>query len=1453
MHNLYELVCSGKGQIMLVGGAEGCGKSSLIKHFAKKASEIKKCRTLSFQCRGASIVDSYTLLYRLILGNKCDENQRVFFETAEPSAIADYFYDILNKLSDNTPLIIIADDLQYCNPDIYSMFYALVRRIVYTPCSIMAVAAYNMADIAVADDPLINRIRRDLFPITIGSITAAWKSGGLCELIPEPLKLSDTSDLLSAMFPQNNFPSDSANIIHSITQGNPAYMVGLLNYMQSNGDIKLENDEYTIDNLSFYFSARHLQSVITQPTKHYKYRYHNNKISSDAKPNELLDKAIEAVYKPSMIEAIEYADATINALKKYRDTDAVFEYRATALQAKHMALSWLGYFHEALECAQHLVTIANQHPKLGYYKAAGLYFIGCEYFNLSEYAEALKYLEAAMNMVKSNPKHPAIPECEHALGKVYLIRNQYTTATNYFESAIKHYQDLGNNEKATLVKVDMAALKRTNKDNASAYALSNEAVAFFTKERKTHLLAKAYINLGLSYDTDGRYAEAKHYYMEALRLCFATGDRPNIANCYNDMGLSKNSQSKYAEALVYFNKALEIDRMLGNNDKISISYNNIGIALMNSGDEKGAEKYFENALEIDNRSTHKQGIAFTYSNLGSLYAQKSQTDIALRYYKLALKADTDNNDVGGMISDYNAIGNIYYGDENIQEAMEYFNKSLELSKESDDVNARAAAYNNIGNIFFSRQDYDQAAQYYSDALSINSDIKDNAAAGLNCSNLASVYEEQKNLARAETYYDRAIEFYHKAKLKIQEAYNLNNLAMLYYRNEKYNKAKITYLAAANIYQNTSDVKEYIRSLTFAGDTMRMLCEYKEAEKTLNKAVELAQNSGDLHAEAFATGTLACMYNEKPDSSLAIEYYQKSIDLYRKDDDLEQYAEMLSSLAFVYSDAGDTNEALICQHQAADTFRQLGNIEKLATAYSEIAMLYEDGNYEKAADNYLLSADYYSQIESFENQAEALCHAAAALTHTEKRSAALQYLVSAAQILSKLFQQSGNENNEGIIGKMVQVYTAMADFYFENKDYITAIENYTVALDISKRTEGHTRTAYLCNNIGYTYDTIGYYVRALDYYTKACEYYDKEEFKNEGLFNNLKNVALMCERLGKTSEAAENFRKAFDTFEKEFFIDISALASCALQAANAIFNSNGDFDTASIYYQKAYHLYKKDDNQKGMIAALHDRAVAHAIAKQSDESSSVARQIMHVFDIATDVETKCAALRATAQVHIKNGNLNEAVKIYQQELDILFARDLWSNAAQLYYDMAAKFAENCGKMAATIDFNGKTLTMYNFISKLMSNAAELAKTEKDSDLEIQVLISQARYNVQCDEKSLALQYLSQAVAAAAATGSPITEATTLLEMADMLMRYYQEFENAGQCINRALITLEPLGKFQSNLSFAYTLKFVQLVFTKSYDEANKLYHYYSPLFEGHLEDIPLLRQALRDFYKHFSAK
>ena len=1172
-------------------------------------------------------------------------------------------------------------------------------------------------------------------------------------------------------------------------------------------------------------------------------------------PVQLLSLAEERTAVYAMSEAAEIAHrgvATLDSVNK-NTSDTSLLYKLLCVEEN--ALSRLGHYSRAVECAVRMHVLAEFEGN-NLWSAHSYYRKSFNNVCMGNFDVAFENITQALALLGKKSESDAIEYIDYLIlkGKTLFFKNRFAEAEEILSEAAKMARASSDKSRVAICSMERGSIARTLGNYQTSRRFLRAAEKFFENSSDKYMYARSLIHHGLLHDAVGRYSAAGKCYEKAVAICLATEDNVTAANCYNNMGLSKYYQSDYPKSLEYYHKALSIDKMLGNMPKVSISYNNIGMSLLNSGDEEGAEKYFNLALDIARglQPAQRPELSLTYTNLGALYGQKGEISEAVRYYELAIEVDRVCNDTHSQLSSYNCIGNLYCNNDDYNAAMPYFNKSLEIAERIGDDVSRAAVFNNFGNIYYLQQDYTKACDYYTQALTININNGDTAAAALNYTNIASVYDAQKNSARAETYYDKAIELYHQTNDKMSEALNLDSLASLYYRNEKYNKAKVTYLAAVEILKGLDNRKGYALSLRCAGDTMRMLCEYKNAEKALLESLEVCQNIGDRDGEAESLSYLASMYSEKPDNNRAVENYKKAAELYRQLNRNVEYADMLSGLAFVYSDAGNNDEALICYHQAADIYRQADEKRKLASIYADIGLIYDENDYEKSADNYKLAANYYELLDDVVCTADALYLAAMALLHTDKRDEGYMCLVSVITYLKQHLEEEKTDTPVSTIeDKLLQCYTALADYFFEEKDYPQAIKMYQEAMEYSINTDNHSRTAYLCNNIGYTFDTACLYVQALQYYKKACEEYQKEEFKSEGLFNNLKNVALMSQRIGIKEDAAKYYQQAFDAFENELYISLDLLADCALMTANAIMAVNqANLKYAAIYYQKAYTLYRKDDNLQGMISVLYHRAESEINAGRKDDIPGLVAQIMHIYDMATDTDTKCAALKSAGSLNYLSGNCTEAINKYQQAVDILLARDNWDAAARLYFEMAVLITGYSTLMDKTVSFNGETLSAYDFVTKIFNNAVELAKTEKDVELVIQSLASLALYNVSAHEKDVALECIQRALDVAEESGSPEIVAMALIEKSEFLLRYFNDFGTVEECLNRAIILLADVN--DSNLIvYAYAYKFVMFVRAGLYNEADKIFKAYDPYFVGVADSLELLKGALVDFARHQS--
>ena len=131
-------------------------------------------------------------------------------------------------------------------------------------------------------------------------------------------------------------------------------------------------------------------------------------------------------------------------------------------------------------------------------------------------------------------------------------------------------------------------------------------------------------NMGVLLRSQGKLAEAEHYYREALEVQRRVlgDDHPNTLTSIINMGLLLRSQGKLAEAEPYLREALEGHRrVLGDDHPDTLaSINNMGSLLRSQGKLTEAEPYHGEALEGNRRvlGDDHSGTLISKSNLALL-------------------------------------------------------------------------------------------------------------------------------------------------------------------------------------------------------------------------------------------------------------------------------------------------------------------------------------------------------------------------------------------------------------------------------------------------------------------------------------------------------------------------------------------------------------------------------------------------------------------------------------------------------------------------------------------------------------------------------------------------------------------------------------------------------------------------------------------------------------------
>ena len=140
--------------------------------------------------------------------------------------------DALDILAAKTPLLLVFEDLQWVDPSTIDLISAIARE--RTAAKTMVIMTSRPVAMMGPHHPL-QRLKEDLLV------------HHLCqEFALAPLSEADVEDYLAAECPGSSLPKGFAELIHRRSEGNPLFMVALLDHMIERGLISPENGKWQL-------------------------------------------------------------------------------------------------------------------------------------------------------------------------------------------------------------------------------------------------------------------------------------------------------------------------------------------------------------------------------------------------------------------------------------------------------------------------------------------------------------------------------------------------------------------------------------------------------------------------------------------------------------------------------------------------------------------------------------------------------------------------------------------------------------------------------------------------------------------------------------------------------------------------------------------------------------------------------------------------------------------------------------------------------------------------------------------------------------------------------------------------------------------------------------------------------------------------------------------------------
>jgi len=251
-------------------------------------------------------------------------------------------------------------------------------------------------------------------------------------------------------------------------------------------------------------------------------------------------------------------------------------------------------------------------------------------------------------------------------------------------------------------------------------------------------VADIHCKIAKTWELQGRYEEAMHY-LDLART--ALGDEqkaPEMARIYSDMGWIVMQRGDYEKALQLCAKGLKLEESLPCDDlshdkksrpiKAELQHT-LGTIYLQTGDYAQATMHFQICIEMRESTGDLYGMSRSYNNLAAVYWSQGDYDLAAQYIRESLEISQKIGNTYGTAMCYNNLGAVTYTLGDHPRAIEYYERSLEIRRKIGDLQGIADVYNNLGEVHhtWKRGNRQQALHYLQEAVVLFTEIGNKTA------------------------------------------------------------------------------------------------------------------------------------------------------------------------------------------------------------------------------------------------------------------------------------------------------------------------------------------------------------------------------------------------------------------------------------------------------------------------------------------------------------------------------------------------------------------------------------------------------------------------------------------------------------------------------------------------------------------------------------------------------
>ena len=285
-------------------------------------------------------------------------------------------------------------------------------------------------------------------------------------------------------------------------------------------------------------------------------------------------------------------------------------------------------------------------------------------------------------------------------------------------------------------------------------AAATQTVHFAQQIPSLRLEGDGYLQWGVALWKTGDFLEAREKLLMSRQLA-QENEWPDLeALCLQVLGSVSWSLGEQSQAGDYFAQALPLLRQEGDRVTEGSTLNNLGVIAHDQGDYTQAEDYYQQAIDLQQGIGYQRGVANSVGNLGGLWLELGEWEKAAAYLNQAITINRTVGDVRAVSLQLGDVAKVALHHGQADEALAIAQQAYQSVQGIEDRPSQAGLLNVLGQVYLARGELDEAAAVYEQAYQIRQEVGQHTSAmeplaGL-AQTLLAASKTQAALAHVET-------------------------------------------------------------------------------------------------------------------------------------------------------------------------------------------------------------------------------------------------------------------------------------------------------------------------------------------------------------------------------------------------------------------------------------------------------------------------------------------------------------------------------------------------------------------------------------------------------------------------------------------------------------------------------------------------------------------------------